>query len=585
MMRKLLYTALALVVAFSCQKPEEVIPGRVEPDKPDPKPGESEYADPGVEPHKDGQPYDTYRGLVMAGYQGWFGTPGDGSPMTAVPNQGWYHYRESEQFRPGVLRNSIDFWPDMSEYTKKYVVGDGDATGYSSPFILPDGSHATVFSSYDESTVLTHFKWMKQYGLDGVFMQRFVGEIQDAKHKDHFDTVLKHAMKGSNEYGRAIAVMYDMGGTTNENMAKSMVADAQKLMDQYHLKDRSTQKYYLYENGKPLLALWGFGFNDSNLPKPSFIEPYIEQLQAQGWAIMLGCPGYWRAGGNDALSGTEHRKMIEIIKKCDAFIPWYVGRYGNDNFESNEWLTRIKDDIAEAKKYSTDGHVVVYAPHVFPGGSDRNMHPNNGYPDGDATNTGFRFGGRFYWKQFYRDIKAGAQAIYVARVRGPVQRPVQEGQCPRRVRLHLRRRLLGDQLHERKLPDELFGTDRGRHSLEQEDLRPGHPLPGHRRQPPHRLVPVPDRRGGEDAPRRSEDDPGHADQISKNQDENHTTPDHTGRHGRLSARAFLRVQQDARRRGGRRAPDARQPFHHRALPGRPFRPRVERRPPVCLSVP
>ena len=211
-MRKLLYTALALVVAFSCQKPEEVIPGRVEPDKPDPKPGESEYADPGVEPHKDGQPYDTYRGLIMAGYQGWFGTPGDGSPMTAVPNQGWYHYRESEQFRPGVLRNSIDFWPDMSEYTKKYVVGDGDATGYSSPFILPDGSHATVFSSYDESTVLTHFKWMKQYGLDGVFMQRFVGEIQDAKHKDHFDTVLKHAMKGSNEYGRAIAVMYDMGG-------------------------------------------------------------------------------------------------------------------------------------------------------------------------------------------------------------------------------------------------------------------------------------------------------------------------------------------------------------------------------------
>ena len=219
-MRKLLYTALALVVAFSCGKPEEVIPGRVEPDKPDPKPGESEYADPGVEPHN--------------------------------------HYRESEQFRPGVLRNSIDFWPDMSEYTKKYVVGDGDATGYSSPFILPDGSHATVFSSYDESTVLTHFKWMKQYGLDGVFMQRFVGEIQDAKHKDHFDTVLKHAMKGSNEYGRAIAVMYDMGGTTNERMASSMVADARKLMDEYHLKDRSTQKFYLYENGKPLLALWGF---------------------------------------------------------------------------------------------------------------------------------------------------------------------------------------------------------------------------------------------------------------------------------------------------------------------------------------
>ena len=405
--------SIAAVVAFSCT-PEEVIPGAVQ--KPEePQPTASDYADPGVPAHKDGDPYDTYRGLIMAGYQGWFGTPGDGSPMTAVPNQGWYHYRESEQFRPGVLRNSIDFWPDMSEYEKKYVVGDGDATGYSSPFILPDGSHATVFSSYDESTVLTHFKWMKDYGLDGVFMQRFVGEIQDPKHKDHFDKVLAHAMKGSNQYQRAIAVMYDMGGVVPDNpsMATSMVADAQRLMDDYQLKDRSRQKYYLYENGKPLLALWGIGFNDSGHPRPVYLEPFIEQLQAQGWAIMLGCPAYWRAGGNDCVTGNEHKKLIELIKKCDAFIPWYVGRFGYDNFESADWQNRIKDDIATAKTYSTAGHVVVYAPHVFPGGSDRNMHPNNGYPGGDATQTGFRFGGKFYWKQFYRDLKNGAQAIYV----------------------------------------------------------------------------------------------------------------------------------------------------------------------------
>ena len=397
-----------------CEKPE-VIPGRIEPDPGPEVPTESEYADPGVKPHQEGQPYDTYRGLVMAGYQGWFGTPGDGSPMTQVPNQGWYHYRESEQFRPGPLRNSIDFWPDLREYEKTYVVGDGDATGYSSPFLLPDGSHARVFSSYDESTVLLHFKWMKDYGLDGVFMQRFVGEIQDNRHKDHFDKVLQHAMKGSNQYGRSIAVMYDMSGinATRPDLAASMVADAKNLMDQYQLKDRSKQKFYLYENGKPLLALWGVGFNDDGHPRPVFIETYIDQLIAQGWSIMLGCPGYWRQGGNDCVTGTEHRKLIDLIKKCDAFIPWYVGRYGNDNFESTDWQNRIKDDIATAKTYSTEGHIVVYAPHIFPGGSDRNMHPNNGYPDGDVTQTGFRAGGKFYWKQFYRDIKAGAQAVYV----------------------------------------------------------------------------------------------------------------------------------------------------------------------------
>ncbi len=405
--------ASALIVLSSCEPKDPEIPDRVEPDPP--TPAKDDFIDPPVTPRKDGDPYDTYKGLIMAGYQGWFGTPGDGSPMTAVPNQGWYHYRESEQFRPGVLRNSIDFWPDMSEYDKKYVVGDGDATGYSSPFILPDGSHASVFSSYDESTVMTHFKWMKQYGLDGVFMQRFVGEIQDPKHKDHFDKVLDNAFKGSDTYDRAIAVMYDMGGVvpSSPSMAESMVKDAQELMDKYVLKDRSKHKYYLYENGKPMLALWGIAFNDSSHPKPSYLEPYIEQLQAQGWAIMLGCPAYWRVGGNDCVSGAEHTKLLDLIKKCDAFIPWYVGRYGYDNFTQEDWQSRIKSDISTAAKYSTEGHNVVYAEHIFPGGSDRNMHPNNGYPDGDPTGTGFRYGGKFYWSQFYYDIKLGAQAIYV----------------------------------------------------------------------------------------------------------------------------------------------------------------------------
>lgn len=394
----------------------DFIPPAVQPETQKPPVFEVEYNSLGenFKAHQNGEPFDTYMGLVMCGYQGWFGTPGDGSPLTTVnANEGWYHYRESEQFRPGVLRNSIDFWPDMSEYENKYVVGDGDVTGYSSPFIMPDGSHATVFSSYDRQTVMTHFKWMKQYGIDGVFMQRFVGEIIDSRHKDHFDVVLNHAMAASNEYQRAIAVMYDMSGVTTDANMQIMISDAQELINKYNLKDRSQQKFYLYENGKPMLALWGVGFNDNSHPKPTFLKPYIEQLQAQGWSIMLGCPAYWRQGGGDCVSGFEHTALINMIKECDAFIPWYVGRYGYDNFTNSDWQTRIKQDIATAKNYSTDTHRVVYAEHVFPGGSDRNMHPNNGMDSPDKTNTGFRYGGKFYWNQIYCDIKNGCQAIYI----------------------------------------------------------------------------------------------------------------------------------------------------------------------------
>lgn len=394
-----------------------------QPDNPDPEKPSDDYNSlgEGWTAHKDGEPYTTYKGLVMCGYQGWFGTPGDGSDMTKNIHEGWYHYRESGMFRPGVLRNSIDFWPDMSEYTKKYTPGDeftakdgSKSTFNASPFFLPNGEKATLFSSYDESTVKLHFKWMKDYGIDGAFMQRFVGEVNGgAEHKDHFDVVLKHAMSASNEYGRAIAIMYDMSGITQESGMNFMVQDAQELMNLYNLTDPNRQKFYLHENGKPLLALWGVGFNDNDHPKPSFLKPFVDKLQAQGWAIMLGCPAYWRAGGNDCVSGTEHNVLINLIKQCDAFIPWYVGRYDYGNFSQNDWQNRIRQDIETAKSYSTESHKVVYAPHIYPGGSDRNMHPNNGYPDGDPTNTGYRYGGKFYWQQFYLDIKNGAEAIYV----------------------------------------------------------------------------------------------------------------------------------------------------------------------------
>lgn len=361
------------------------------PDDPD-TPGYNEIE---FTPHVDGQPYDTYTGLVMAGYQGWFGAPGDGCKHNESQNTVWYHYRENEVFKPGVLNNSIDYWPDMTEYTVKY----------DTEFKYPNGSTAQVYSAYDESSVLLHFKWMKDYGIDGVFMQRFVGEvINNPQGKDHFDTVLGHAMKGSNQYERAIAVMYDLGGYNTKDPrynSDAIIADLTEINNKYHLTDRAAgQKFYLYENKRPLVALWGVGFPDKT-PKYFSIDDVsnlIDRLNEMGFSVMLGVPTYWRAGGGDTV--TPLTGLHAVIRKADVIMPWFVGRYGFNNFDN--FKDQIAADIAWSKKEG-----VLYAPLCLPGASDLHMHPYYGPHEG-------RYGGQFFWNQLFHAISSGAQAIYIA---------------------------------------------------------------------------------------------------------------------------------------------------------------------------
>ena len=127
--------------------------------------------------------YPTYNGLIMAGYQGWFRASGDGT--------GAKRFAYGDETRSG-----IDMWPDVSEYEKTYAT----------PFKLANGSQARFFSSIDKSTVDVHFRWMQQYGIDGVFTQRFFGA---AKNRDSASAViLKNAFEAASKYNRAIALMY-----------------------------------------------------------------------------------------------------------------------------------------------------------------------------------------------------------------------------------------------------------------------------------------------------------------------------------------------------------------------------------------
>lgn len=322
--------------------------------------------------------YDSYNGLVMAGYQGWFNAEGDGA------GRGFYHYSGVHGFTPGSA--SVDMWPDVGEY---------DCT-YPTSFTMTDGSPARVFSSEDYSTVDTHFRWMKEYGLDGVFMQRFVVEIKSESGKRHFDKVLNHAMTAACKYERAIAVMYDLSGVNGDD-CRLILEDIDSIALRYNLFSHNENPSYLYHNGHPLVSVWGVGFNDGRQYSLDDTRDIVNKLKEKGYSIMLGVPTHWRELSDD----TECDSILhDMIRKCDIVMPWFVGRYDEKSYD--DFKINIYRDLDWCKKCGID-----YAPLVYPGFSWRNM-------SGEGSFNVPRNKGRFFQKQLDGAIAAGAEMLYVA---------------------------------------------------------------------------------------------------------------------------------------------------------------------------
>lgn len=334
--------------------------------------------------HADKSKFMSYKGLIMAGYQGWFNTPTDGA------KRGWTHYSRKGKFEDGFT--TIDFWPEMDEYKKKYKTA----------FKFEDGSPAYVFSSHDESTVDLHFKWMKEYGIDGVFIQRFFSVLKSKNRLNHNDKVLKSAIKAANKYGIAICLMYDIGGMEDKNY-KLVLKDWKHLVDDLKLTNQKNKTTYLFHNDKPLVALWGVGFKDRNsshIPEISKMMDFFKNDPKYGnCSIHLGLPAYWRTLGRDT---SREPKLLELAKQADVIHPWLVGRYNEGSYEKFRKEV-IVGDIEWAKK-----HNVSYAPTVFPGFSWYNMKPNAKF------NSIPRNKGKFFWKQISGAIDSGAEMIYVA---------------------------------------------------------------------------------------------------------------------------------------------------------------------------
>jgi hypothetical protein len=136
-------------------------------------------------------------------------------------HHGWIHWFTHPVPNGGTL--NTDYWPDTSQYTREELfVAPG--------FKHKNGRPAHLFSSRNPSTVqrsassstpntravlivtCRHFRWMAENGVDGAFLQRFLGLCDIARggndgNRRIRDEVGDNVQRAAEREGRVYAIM------------------------------------------------------------------------------------------------------------------------------------------------------------------------------------------------------------------------------------------------------------------------------------------------------------------------------------------------------------------------------------------
>jgi hypothetical protein len=323
----------------------------------------------------------TLTGKHLFGYQGWFSCPGDGGADR------WVHWFRGNT--PSVANASFDLWPDVSEL--------GDDELFATTLTMAGGSNARLFSAYKAKTVARHFGWMKDAGIDGVFVQRFLADVKSANTRKIRDQVLNNVRAGAEQHGRVFAVLYDISGATESSLVADLEAEWHHLVSE--LKVTESVRYLRHE-GKPVLGLWGLGFNDRP-GSAAQAQKLLDDLHsgAAPATLLGGVPTGWRTQSDDSKTDVA---WAAVYRSFDVVSPWAVGRYANDAGADKFKTDYIAPDLAELKPLGK-----AYMPVVFPGFSWHNLN-------GAALNQIPRRGGAFYWRQVYNAVQAGSTMLYGA---------------------------------------------------------------------------------------------------------------------------------------------------------------------------
>jgi len=321
-------------------------------------------------------------GHVIAGYQGWFANPGDGSPVGKLGTRGNDHH-------------NLETYPDLREFPDSELF----PTSWGN---LPNGTPSKMFSSDRAFTIERHVEWMKQYGVDVAAVQRFGEVANDVDYRQQKNEVTTRMMKSCQANGVKFYIEYDASGSGGGGWGPDFVSGIQRDWTEFGVRQKiAASPAYARENGKPVVELWGIGGSFNNISAdPVKWLTLINWFKAQGCYVIAGVPTGWKITGSfsDALTGFDN-----VYAACNGINPWIVGRLRSDD-DCDRYASRnLGPELAWCKQKGID-----YIPCVYPGTSFYNSNQNS------AKNICPRRSGDLMWRQFANIRSKGVTTCFVS---------------------------------------------------------------------------------------------------------------------------------------------------------------------------
>ncbi len=328
----------------------------------------------------------TLRGKILCGYQGWFRCPGDPADM------GWVHWsRDSKHLAPETL--SFEMWPDVTDLPAAALY---PALGFTDA----QGKPCSLYTADNADLVLRHFQWMKDTGIDGVWLQHFVVDLPGGPAERRYPSrhnVLEQVRQAATQTGRVWALAFDVSGMRTEKIADVLIHEWKRLVDDGVIADPR----YVREGGKPVVEIWGFYRQSAgNFLSAEVANQLIDFFKTPGpyQAYVVGGGDWdWRRNKDEAWQ--------KMLTRLDAYSPWNTGNTAKDK----DGIVHAATGYWAEDKRACEARGQLWLPVVYPGFSWDNLQRK-----APGTTNIPRRGGKFLWEQFHMLDQLHVKSVCIA---------------------------------------------------------------------------------------------------------------------------------------------------------------------------